>query len=42
MVMGAPAKVKRQLSTEERAGLKLWAEKYVAVAMAHAAKLKAP
>jgi len=42
MVMGAPAKVTRQLSAEERAGLKLWAEKYVAVAMAHASKLNTP
>ncbi|GAB4168738.1 MAG: gamma carbonic anhydrase family protein [Terrimicrobiaceae bacterium] len=39
MVMGSPAKVKRPLSPEERAGLKHWAEKYVAVAQAHA-KLK--
>jgi len=38
MVMGAPAKVKRALSPDERAGLKAWAEKYVAVARAHAAR----
>lgn len=36
MVMGSPAKVKRPLTPEERAGLKHWAEKYVAVARAHA------
>ena len=29
MVLGAPAKVVRKLSKEERAGLKWWAEKYV-------------
>jgi len=29
MVLGSPAKVKRALSPEERAGLKYWAEKYV-------------
>jgi len=37
MVMGAPAKVKRELSAEERLGLKHWAEKYVVVARNHAA-----
>lgn len=30
MVMGCPAKVVRELSATERAGLRLWAEKYVA------------
>jgi gamma-carbonic anhydrase len=30
MVLGAPAKVVRALSPEERSGLKYWAEKYVA------------
>jgi len=30
MVLGAPAKVVRPLTPEERAGLKHWAEKYVA------------
>lgn len=29
MVLGSPAKVKRPLTATERAGLKLWAEKYV-------------
>jgi len=38
MVMGAPAKVKRPLTDEEIAGLRPWAEKYVAVAKAHAAR----
>jgi carbonic anhydrase/acetyltransferase-like protein (isoleucine patch superfamily) len=32
MVLGVPGKVVRALSAEERAGLKGWAEKYVAVA----------
>lgn len=36
MVMGAPARVKRELSEEERAGLRHWAEKYIVVARAHA------
>ena len=30
LVLGAPAKVVRKLTAEERAGLKWWAEKYVA------------
>lgn len=30
LVLGAPAKVVRALTPEERAGLKLWADKYVA------------
>lgn len=29
LVLGSPAKVKRELSAEERAGLKWWAQKYV-------------
>jgi len=37
MVMGTPGKVVRPLSPDERAGLKLWAEKYIHVARAHAA-----
>ena len=40
MVMGAPAKVVRQLSDEEQRSLKKWAEKYNAVSAAHAAKAK--
>ncbi len=35
MVLGAPAKVVRPLTAEERAGLKYWAEKYVANAAYH-------
>lgn len=38
MVMGMPGKVVRKLDAEERAGLRAWAEKYVFVARAHAAK----
>jgi gamma-carbonic anhydrase len=30
LVMGSPAKVARSLTAEERAGLKHWADKYVA------------
>lgn len=37
MVYGSPAKVVRPLTATERASLKPWAEKYVAVAKAHAA-----
>lgn len=33
MVLGAPAKVVRPLTPEERAGLKYWAEKYAANAL---------
>lgn len=36
MVMGSPAKVKRALTPQEIAGLRGWAEKYIAVAKAHA------
>ncbi|MDE1169586.1 MAG: gamma carbonic anhydrase family protein [Verrucomicrobium sp.] len=35
MVLGAPAKVVRPLTAEERAGLRQWAEKYVEVSRAH-------
>ena len=37
MVYGSPAKIIRPLKPEEIAGLRPWAEKYVAVARAHAA-----
>lgn len=36
MVYGSPAKVVRPLTAEEQATLRPWAEKYVAVATAHA------
>ena len=36
MVLGTPAKVVRPLKPEEIAGLRVWAEKYVATAKAHA------
>lgn len=36
MVYGSPAKVIRPLTEAEQAGLRPWAEKYVAVARAHA------
>lgn len=39
MVYGSPAKVVRPLRDAEVAGLKPWAEKYVQVARAHAARL---
>jgi carbonic anhydrase/acetyltransferase-like protein (isoleucine patch superfamily) len=35
LVLGSPAKVVRQLSLEEQAGIKAWAEKYVALARAY-------
>ncbi len=41
MVLGAPAKVVRALSPDERARLKGWAEKYLEVSAAHAAREKA-
>jgi carbonic anhydrase/acetyltransferase-like protein (isoleucine patch superfamily) len=36
MILGTPAKVVRTLSEAERGGLRRWAEKYIAVAQAHA------
>lgn len=38
MVVGCPAKVKKMLTPEEVAGLRLWAEKYLVVSAAHKAK----
>lgn len=38
MILGSPAKVVRALTAEEQAGLRRWAEKYVEVAKAHAAR----
>lgn len=38
MVYGSPAKIIRPLSAEQQSGLKTWAEKYVVVARAHAAR----
>ena len=45
MVLGAPAKVARQLTAEERGGLKAWAEKYVryaAYCLAHGINTSGP
>jgi gamma-carbonic anhydrase len=39
MILGSPAKVVRALTPEERAGIKRWAVKYIAVAQAHAARV---
>ncbi|HVS52802.1 MAG TPA: gamma carbonic anhydrase family protein [Opitutaceae bacterium] len=38
MILGAPAKVVRALTEAEQTGLRHWAEKYVEVAKAHAAR----
>lgn len=38
MILGSPAKVTRSLTEKELLGLRPWAEKYIAVAKAHAAK----
>lgn len=38
LVLGMPAKVVRQLSDDEKASLKPWAEKYIKVAAAHKAR----
>ena len=35
LVLGSPAKVVRTLSSEEQAGIRVWAEKYVALARAY-------
>jgi gamma-carbonic anhydrase len=37
MILGAPAKITRALTEQERGSLRSWAEKYVAVSKAHAA-----
>jgi carbonic anhydrase/acetyltransferase-like protein (isoleucine patch superfamily) len=39
MILGSPAKVVRALTDSEQAGLKGWAEKYIAVAGAHQARV---
>jgi carbonic anhydrase/acetyltransferase-like protein (isoleucine patch superfamily) len=41
MILGSPAKVVRPLTAAEQAGLKGWAEKYITVAGAHAARAQA-
>ena len=38
MILGAPAKVVRPLTEAEQTGLRRWAEKYIEVAKAHAAR----
>lgn len=38
MILGSPAKVVRALNEKELLGLRAWAEKYITVAKAHAAK----
>lgn len=42
MILGAPAKVVRPLTDEEQRGLRRWAEKYIAVAQAHAVLAATP
>jgi len=39
LVLGSPAKVVRTLSLEEQAGIKVWAEKYVALSRAYRERL---
>lgn len=41
LVYGSPAKIIRALAPDEQSALRGWAEKYVAVAKAHAARLAA-
>jgi gamma-carbonic anhydrase len=38
MILGAPAKIVRSLNEDEQRGLRRWAEKYIEVARAHAAR----
>jgi carbonic anhydrase/acetyltransferase-like protein (isoleucine patch superfamily) len=38
MIFGSPAKIVRPLTADEQAGLRVWAEKYIEVARAHAAR----
>jgi carbonic anhydrase/acetyltransferase-like protein (isoleucine patch superfamily) len=40
MILGAPARVVRALTEQEQAGLRRWAEKYIEVAKAHAARVQ--
>jgi carbonic anhydrase/acetyltransferase-like protein (isoleucine patch superfamily) len=40
LVLGSPARVTRQLTEKEKAGLRHWAEKYLEVSLAHAAHEK--
>jgi gamma-carbonic anhydrase len=40
MVLGAPARIVRPLTDDERNGIQRWALKYIEVAMAHAALLR--
>lgn len=42
MVLGKPAQVRRQLTTHEQQGIRKWAEKYVHVSKAHAARRDPP
>ena len=42
LVLGSPAKVVRTLSPEEQAGIRVWAEKYVALARAYRARAVSP
>ncbi|HEU5079396.1 MAG TPA: gamma carbonic anhydrase family protein [Opitutaceae bacterium] len=41
MVLGKPAQVRRALTTHEQQGIRKWAEKYVSVSSAHAARERA-
>jgi len=41
MILGAPAKIVRALTTAELTGLRCWADKYIEVAKAHGAKNRA-
>ena len=40
LVLGSPAKVVRALSLDEQAGIKVWAEKYVALSRAYRERLE--
>lgn len=41
LVLGSPAKVKRALTAEEQAGLRVWAERYVTLSRAYLRREKA-
>ena len=40
LILGSPAKVVRTLSLDEQAGIKVWAEKYVALSRAYRERLE--
>jgi carbonic anhydrase/acetyltransferase-like protein (isoleucine patch superfamily) len=38
LIFGSPARIVRELTSEERSSIKMWAEKYIEIALAHQRK----